>query len=93
MLGTRLLGISVLTANFLGSSPDDVCTATRIFDSALIPHALMHGEYGTWLDSEVRDVHLATFTAWEDDKVRQAWFRLLMSGHGEAKSIPLSDRF
>ena len=36
------------------------------FDSPLTPRALMHGEYGAWLDSERRCVHLATFTSWQD---------------------------
>lgn len=37
------------------------------FDSPVMPHALMHGEYGAWLDSQMRDVHLANFTPWNDD--------------------------
>ena len=36
------------------------------FDSPLIPRALMHGEYGAWLDSEMRGLHLATFAPWQD---------------------------
>ena len=36
------------------------------FDSPLIPRALMHGEYGAWLDSEMREAHFANFTPWED---------------------------
>lgn len=37
------------------------------FDSPLGPRALMHGEYGAWLDSQMRDVHLALFTPWQDE--------------------------
>lgn len=37
-----------------------------MFDSPLIPRALMHGEYGAWLDSEMLGVHLATFAPWQD---------------------------
>ena len=36
------------------------------FDSPLTPRALMHGEYGAWLDSEMRGLHLANFTEWRD---------------------------
>ena len=36
------------------------------FDSPIIPHALMHGEYGAWLDTQMLDVHLATFRPWQD---------------------------
>lgn len=37
------------------------------FNSPLIPHALMHGEYGAWLDSQMLDAHLANFRPWQDD--------------------------
>lgn len=36
------------------------------FDSPLTPCALMHGEYGAWLDSQMRELHLTTFAPWED---------------------------